>query len=199
MSKNINLSIVLIILMCFSTRPILQNILHHHSSKLQLDHQPDAFMHNVSYSQYDYQGLLHSYLNTPLIIHYPREDSSYFDHPYYLIYTDKRVPWTAVANQGKSQRGVHQVYLWDHVKIHESQQPAEPETTIVTRTLTIFPNLFFAKTDKNVIITRPNSTMQATGMTVDLKKGIVHLLSHSIGIYEANQLKKQQIKVRTKP
>lgn len=190
MSKNVSLSILLIVLVCLSTPFILRNIFHHHFAlKQQLDHQPDTFMHNVSYFQYDYQGLLHSHLNTSLVIHYPRENSSYFNHPYYLIYTDKRVPWTVVANQGKSQGGVRQVYLWDHVKIHESQQSTEPETTIVTHTLTIFPNRFFAKTDKDVIITRPNSTIQATGMTADLKKGIVRLLSHSIGIYEAKQAK----------
>ena len=196
MSKNVSLSILLIVLVCLSTYFMLRNVPRHHStSKQQLDHQPDAFMHNVSYFQYDYRGLLHSYLNAPLIVHYPWEDSSYFNHPYYLIYTDKRVPWAVVANQGKSQGGVRQVYLWDHVKIHESQQPTEPETTIITRALTIFPNRFFAKTNKDVIIIQPNSTVKAAGMTADLKKGIVHFLSHSIGIYEVNRSQKQKKKV----
>ena len=198
MSKSVSLSILLIVMVCLSIHFMLRNVPRCHSTlKQQLDNQPDVFMHNVSYFQYDYQGLLHSHLKTRLIVHYPLEDSSYFNHPYYLIYTDKRVPWTVVANQGKSQGGVHRVYFWDHVKIHESQQPTEPETTIATRTLTIFPNHFFAKTDKDVIITRPNSTIQAAGMAADLKKGIVHLLSHSIGIiYETDQPQKQQKKVK---
>lgn len=193
MSKSISLSLLLV-LACLSTTTLtLRHISHRHStSKQQLDHQPDAFMHNVSYFQYDDKGLLHSHLNTSLIMHYPWENSFYLNHPCYLIYTDKRVPWTVVANQGKSQEGkFRRVYLWDHVKIHKSQQTTEPKTTIVTLTLTIFPNRSFAETDKDVTITWPNFTMRAAGMTADLKKGIVHLLSHSIGIYEADQPKKQ--------
>ena len=193
MNKSVSLSLLLIVLACTSTALMLRSIPRHHlTSKQQLDHQPDAFMHNVSYSQYDDQGLLHSHLSTTLIVHYPWEDSSRFNHPDYLIYTDKQVPWTVVANQGKSQGGSRRVHLWDHVKIHESQQLTEPEITIVTRTLTIFPNRSFAETDKDVTITRPDSTVQATGMTVDLKKRIIHLLSHSLGIYEAGQPQKRR-------
>lgn len=199
MSKRVSLSLLLIVLVCLNTALMLRNVSHYRAtSKQQLDHQPDAFMHNVSYSQYDDQGLLHSHLSTALIVHYPWENSSHFNHPNYLIYTDKRVPWRVVANQGKSQGGSRQVYLWDHVKIHESQQSMEPETTIVTRTLTIFPNRSFAEADKDVTITQPNSTVQAIGMTADLKHGIVHLLSHSRGIYEADQPQKQQTKTKTK-
>lgn len=186
MNKSVSLSLLLIVLACLSTALMLRNTpFNHPTSKQQLDHQLDAFMHNVSYCQYDNQGLLHSYLNTPLIVHYPLEDTSYFNRPNYLIYTDKRVPWTVVANQGKNQGKVHQVYLWNHVRIHKSQQPTEPETTIVTRNLMIFPSRSLVKTDKDVIITQLNSTVQAIGMTADLKKGTIRLLSHAIGIYES--------------
>lgn len=195
MSKGFSLSLLLIVLACLSTTLMLRDVpIYHSASRQQLDHQLDAFMHNVSYFQYDDQGLLHSHLNTPLIVHYPLENSSYFNHPNYLIYTDKRVPWTVIANQGKSQEGIRRVYLWNHVKIHKSQQPTEPEITIITRTLTIFPNRSFAETDKDVIITRLNSTVQAAGMTADLKRGVVHLPSHSIGIYVASQPQKSSKK-----
>ncbi|QTS84128.1 LPS export ABC transporter periplasmic protein LptC [Coxiella endosymbiont of Amblyomma nuttalli] len=200
MSKSVSLSLLLIILVCFSTAMVLQSIHHHHyTAKEQLGHQPDTFIYNVSYSQYDDQGLLHGHLNTSLIIHCPWKDSFYFNHPDYLIYTkNKRVSWTIVANKGKSQKGSGRVYLWDHVKIYESRQTTEPETTIIARTLTIFPNRSFAETDKDVTIIRPDATIRSTGMTADLKKGIVHLLSRSLGIYEMTHSQKQTRQGKTK-
>lgn len=186
MNKNIALSLSLIVLACLTSALMLRNVPHrgHTSKQPPSNHQPDAFMRDISYYQYDEQGRLHSHLTSPFITHYPQQNASRFLHPHYLIYTDKRVPWTITANYGKSRNGIHWVYLWGSVKVHEPQQPTEPETKITTTTLTIYPMRSFAKTNQEVTIIRQNAIIKATGMTADLKKGVLHLLSHSRGIYE---------------
>ncbi|ACJ20670.1 LPS export ABC transporter periplasmic protein LptC [Coxiella burnetii] len=185
MPRNMKISLLLIVAACLSTLLILRKTTSdERPSQAQLNHRPNAFMRDVNYYQYDEGGLLHSHLVSPLITHFPYQNSFQFTRPHYLIYTDKRIPWNITANSGKSQQGIKRIYLWDHVKVHEPPQPTEPETTITTSMLTLFPERSFAKTNDPVTITRPNAVIKATGMTSNLKKGLVHLLSHSRGVYE---------------
>ena len=192
MFQNIKISLLLIVAIYLSTLLIPRNLFPLElPSQEQLDHQPNTFMRDVNYYQYDEDGLLHSHLTTTLITHFSYQDSSQFYSPHYLIYTDRRVPWTITATFGKSQHGTQWIYLWDHVKIHEILQSTGPKTTIMTSTLTIFPNLSFAKTNDPVVITRPNALIHAIGMTANLKKGIFYLLSHSQGVYESSPSEKK--------
>lgn len=187
MNKNVGFSLILIVLTCLTTALMFPNSLPHKKLlKQQLDHQPNTFMREVDYYQYDDQGDLHSHLVSPFIVHFPYKNSSRLTSPHYLIYTSQHVPWTIHADHGKSQNGIEWIYLWDHVKIHEPSQAMEVETTISTQDITIFPRRSFAQTDQPVTIVRPDSLLKATGMTADLKKGLIHLLSHSRGVYEAN-------------
>lgn len=187
MNKNFGFSLILILLACFTTGLIFPNSLPHEKLlKQQLDCQPNTFMCEVDYYQYDDQGDLHSHLVSPFIVHFPYQNSFHLSSPYYLIYTAQHVPWSIHANYGKSYNGIKWIYLWGHVKIYKPSQATEVETTITTKNMTIFPRSSFAQTDQTVTIVRPDSLVKATGMTVDLKKGLIHLLSNSQGVYESN-------------
>ena len=194
MNKNIRFSLVLIVLVCLTTTALMLHNSPHHETlpKQQLDHQPNAFMREVDYYQYNDEGDLRSHLVSPFIIHFPYKNSSRFTSPHYLIYTSQHMPWTISADRGKSQNGIEWVYLWGHVKIYEPSQATKVETKITTHNITIFPCRSFAQTDQPVIIVRPDSLIKATGMTADLKKGIIHLLSHSRGVYEADTSRPQK-------
>ena len=187
MNKNVGFSLVLIILACLTIALILHNSPHHENLlKQQLDHQPNAFIHKVDYYQYNDKGDLHSHLVSPYIIHFSRNNSFYFILPHCLIYTSQHEPWAISADRGKSQNEIEWIYLWGHVKIHEPPHTKELETTITTKNMIIFPSRSFAQTDQPVTIVRPDSIIKATGMTTDLKHGIIRLISHTLGIYEAD-------------
>ncbi|MFW0094595.1 MAG: LPS export ABC transporter periplasmic protein LptC [Coxiella endosymbiont of Haemaphysalis qinghaiensis] len=194
MNKYVGFSLVLIVLACLTTTAFMLHTSPHCEKlpKQQLDRQPNAFMREVNYYQYNDKGNLHSHLISPFIVHFPYKNSSYFISPHYLIYTSQHVPWTISADRGKSQHGIEWIYLWGHVKIHEPTQATKIETTITTKNITIFPYHSFAQTKQSVIIVRPNSLIKATGMTVDLKKGIIHLLSHTQGVYKTNAARRPQ-------
>jgi len=148
-----------------------------------LDNRPDAFMTKVNYYEYDSQGLLHSHLQTSKIKHYPHNNAARFEKPNMMVYTNEHIPWYVSAEHGNSQNGVNQVNLWSHVVVHQPKEPNNPETTIKTSAMTLYPRKSYARTNRNVTITRPGSTVKAKGMTANFKKGIITLLSRSRGIY----------------
>lgn len=192
MNKYVGFSLILIVFACLTTITFMLRTSPHCEQflKKQLSHQPNAFMREVNYYQYNDEGNLHSHLVSPFIVQFPYKNSSYFISPHYLIYTSQHVSWTISADRGKSQNGIERIYLWGHVEIHEPAHATKTETIITTRNITIFPYRSFARTDQPVTIVRPNSLIKATGMTADLKKGIIHLLSHAQGVYEANATKR---------
>lgn len=148
----------------------------------------DAFMHEAYYLEYNEQGLLKSSLYSPFVRHFNNKDETvYFSKPRATVFTAKRVPWHVKARYGKSIHSGKVVYLWDHVNMHQPQQPMQPETTITTSAMTIFPHRSLAKTNRKATIKRPESTVSGIGATANLKTGIIQLLSHSQGVYDAKQ------------
>jgi lipopolysaccharide export system protein LptC len=188
MSRSIWLGLLLIGAACFSTILMLKNTNHQQPQPLaNPSRHPDAFMINASYYEYDAQGLLHSHLFTPKVLHFKFQNSAQFIHPNFMIYTDKtQSPWYITANHGISRDGVNWVYLWDNVQIHQPQQPDNLPTNITTDNVTIFPNQSVAQTEEDVTISRPDSIVKARGMQTNFKTGVVELLSHSRGIYAAS-------------
>lgn len=186
MSRYVRFTIILTLLVFFTTTLVLQNLLSEKLPKKQLDRHPNAFMRSADYYQYNDLGQLHSHLVSKLIIHFQYKNSFHFIAPHYLFYTSQHVPWTIRADHAKSQNGIERIYLWGHVKIHEPTQAKEIATTIFTKDMTIFPHCAFAQTAQTVTIVRPNFLVTAKGMTIDFKKGLIRLLGHSRGVYRSN-------------
>ena len=187
MSRNAYLSFLLILVASISTALLVN---HGHQPVHQaahLDQQPDMFMTDAEYFEYNKQGDLHSHMTTTKIDHYAHMNSSRFENPTLMTYTDQHTPWHISAKHGKSHYGTKWVYLWNNVIVHKSTEPNNPETTITTPGMTLLPPKTLAKTDQNVTITRPGSIVHSRGMRADLKQGVITLLSHSRGVYEPTQ------------
>lgn len=76
MPRNMKISLLLIVAACLSTLLILRKTTSdERPSQAQLNHRPNAFMRDVNYYQYDEGGLLHSHLVSPLITHFPYQNS----------------------------------------------------------------------------------------------------------------------------
>ena len=163
---------------------------NHQKRRLTKPNGINAFMTNVTYIQFDQLGQLHSRLHTPDMEHYVKHDASFFSKPKILIYTADRIPWYITSNYGRSQNGTGKVYLWGNVVLHQPQRENHPETTILTSAITIYPKRYFAVTDRKVTVRRPGSIIKGKGVTANFKTGIIKLLTHSQGTYEAAE--KQQ-------
>ena len=159
--------------------------------------KPDAFMLDVNYAEYDDTGHLHSHLLTPKIIQYPYQNAADFINPNFMIYTEKHVPWYISADFGKSFDGIKTINLRNNVVIHQPSQPSAPETTITTETATVYPDKSMASSQDNVIVVRPDSWVRAKGMETNFKTGVIKLLSHSRGIYDAGIMARTPVTPKT--
>lgn len=144
----------------------------------------DGYMTEAHYTQYDNQGQVHMTMYSPQVSHYAKDNTSYFDKPKVLAYSEERVPWTIQSLHGKSIHDGQQVDLWGEVKIHQDPQTRYPETTITTTAMTIYPHRAYAETNQPVTIARPDTHIDAVGMQADFKAGIFKLLSTVRGSYE---------------
>lgn len=165
----------------------LMLIREHKTAEMEQPGGVNAFMIKPTYKAYDKEGQLHSQIDAFQMKHYVRNDTSTFNDPKILIYTDDRIPWHITSKHGKSQNGTKKLFLYDDVVLHQPQQPNHPEITINTSELTIYPARSFAETNKNVQIKRPGTVIHGKGIEANLKKGIVKLLTESRGVYEPSK------------
>ena len=193
-TRNFGISVLLVLIISLITMLVLQSTSHDElSSRQKKNCHSDSFMRDVSYYQYNKQGLLHSHLDSSLIIHFPYKDSSQFSDPHCFIYTHNHVLWNITADTGKSQNGIQCIYLRNNVKVYELKQLTELKTTIASNTLILFPNGYFAKTNDPVTITQSNAVIHAIGMTANLKNGLVHLLSYLQGVYKLDKTQEKTL------
>lgn len=183
--SNINtlLSLILLIAIAISTGLIIHSDPTHGKVVAQSSETMNAYMKNLTVTQYDSLGHIQSYLTTSQMKQYANNNTIYFVKPHLLIYTDKKIPWEIDADQGTSMNGNEVIKLSGNVKLHQLSKNHNQETTVLTRELTYYPKTSFAETDQAVTIQQAGSLVKGTGAKADLKKGIIKFLSSSRGVY----------------
>lgn len=183
-SKTFWISLILLLLACFSTWLMLKN---HHASTIStenLEHKPDAYMYNATYYQYDKNGQLHSRLEAVKSTHIPYQNSAFFTEPVFLTYTNKRLPWYISADTGHSVDGINTIHLQNNVELYQPESENHPATKITTTVLTINPPKSTADTTAHASILRPGTDIEAKGMHVDFAKNQIQLMSEANASYE---------------
>ena len=158
-----------------------------HSAKIpeaHLQHQPDLIILNSTTSSYDQKGLLKSELTAEKTVHFDFQNSTIMTQPRMVIYTENRSLWNIRADRGYMIDGSQVIYLKGHVVLQTPHTATSTKTTITTSKLTYYPERSFAKTNQNVTILRPGAALSATGMTADLKKGILITQSKTRASYD---------------
>lgn len=179
--KNILISLLLMVAIGLSSWSLLSS---HGKQPVEMNPlKPDAFMEDVVATTFNKQGKPSLMLVTPKMIHYPNHDMTKILLPKVTIYRQSPNPWLINSNYATASQGINQILFQDHVVIFHPADKDDPTTTMKTSALTVFPNKQIAETDQPVVITQPNTTIQAIGMLADLNIGIVKLLSQAKGIY----------------
>jgi len=186
--KNLVLAIFFSMALISSILLLLQY--HHHNPYLSTPNrhksQPDIYVTDATFSDYDKNGLLKYHLKTPKALHFPEENVTAITQPNMVVYTNQRVPWRTTSDKGLLKRGKKIIYLSGNVVIHQIEQINNPETIIKTNQLTIFPDRSFADTNQNVTIIRPFGELQSRGMTLNYKKGVLLTKAQTRGVYVSN-------------
>ncbi len=145
--------------------------------------QPDAFMENVVATTLNKQGSPTIKLITPKMVHYAANDATDISTPRVTVYRNSPNPWYINSDYAKATAGINQIIFWSNVVIHHVADVANPTTTMLTTSLTVFPKTRLAKTSEPVTITQPDTIVHAIGMLANLDAGTVKLLSKAQGEY----------------
>jgi lipopolysaccharide export system protein LptC len=129
------------------------------------------------------QGTPSLKVEAPNMTHYPDEDVTYINYPHVTVYRQSPQPWYINSNYAEATNGTEKIVFTDNVVIHHPTDIQNPDTTMETSSLTVFPDQKQAETDKPVVITQPDTVIHAIGMTADLNDGTVKLLSQARGDY----------------
>jgi LPS export ABC transporter protein LptC len=138
-------------------------------------------MTEVHVTQFDKDGRLHNEFYSPELVHYPQDDMTFSQKPFFIFYALTEPPWHISAKNGKSLNGDQRMLLWDNVQIQQMPGLHSHHMTIDTSLITLYPHLSFAQTERPVTITQPNTVIHAIGMQADLKTSAVKLMSETKG------------------
>lgn len=139
--------------------------------------KPDAYMENVISTVLNKEGKPSLKIETPKMIHYPEGDTTHLTTPHVTVYRQSPKPWTIDSDYATASQGVTQILFWSHVVIHHPTDSVNPNTTLQTPSLTIFPDKQIAKTDQAVVLKQPDATVHAIGMLANLDDGTIKLIS----------------------
>lgn len=146
--------------------------------------KPDQYTFNATLYAYDEQGLVGSILHARKLVHFQDNNTTALTDPDMTTYTDKRQAWHIRAQHGLMQHGIEVVHLWGDVVITQQGSAQQTQTTIQTTQITYHPKTAVLETDRQVKVARPGMTLNAQGMTANLKQGVIKTTSHSRGEYD---------------
>lgn len=149
--------------------------------------KPDAFMEDVVATFIDKEGNPTLKLSAVKMTHYLQNDATEISKPILTFYRKSPTPWYLTADHARSSQGINQILLWENVIIHQPSNQENEETTLLTPSLTVYPNQQTATTAAPVIINQPNTTIHAIGMNADLASGVINLLSQAKGEFSVQE------------
>lgn len=152
-------------------------------AKRIINNLPDAFLEEVSALIMDKEGKPHLKINSPKMTHYQENNTTHLITPEITLYRDSQVPWFITARFAKAQNGADLIDFWEDVVIHHPPDESSSDTWIKTASLTVYTNTQSAETDKLIILTQPNITVQAQGMHAEMKTGKIKLLERARAEY----------------
>lgn len=184
--KNIIISILLAISIILSGWSFLKS---NHSDNVVVtdtENRPDAFMENVSALVTNRDGKATLKIESPKMIHYHNNDMTYIEKPHIIIYRQTSEPWHINSDFAKATKGIDQILFWDNVVIRHEPDEGNPETTIKTATLTVFPHDQIAKTEDKITLLQPNTSVYGIGLLANMNNGSIKLLKEARGDYAPN-------------
>ncbi len=148
------------------------------------DHEPDYFVENMERFSYNKNGKIQNELVSPLVKHFPHDDSLEFKSPQMKIHEKEGFPWNVVSDSAWVNSDRSLVLLNGKVYIWKMDAEGNKKYEIRTSDLTIRPDKKFAHTTKAARITTQGIVTNTVGLKVVYKEGRVQLSERVRTIYE---------------
>ena len=148
-----------------------------------LRHDPDYFITNFEATMYDQSGNANYLITAQHLEHFPDNDSIEAQQLMVQYYDTTKQLWQASSSNATGYKNIEILNLSGDVKIERKTDNPDKNLKLETDELEINFKLKQASTDTKVKIIGKNSTINATGMDIDLEKGTLALRSQARGRY----------------
>lgn len=182
-SKNISISLLLLLATGLSIWSILVSTAVPTTHELTNPKEADSFMQDVVATVLNSDGAPTMKLITPKMIHYPENNTTRIFTPRVTLFRKSPKPWYVDADYATASHGIDEILFWSNVNIHHPADEENPNTTLQTDTLKVFPAAQVATTDKPVTFIQPDTIVHGIGMLANLDAGTIKLLSQANGEY----------------
>lgn len=146
----------------------------------------NATITNLSVKEFDDNGKLINFLESPLICRMPKKNSHYLTSPHIIISEDNKSPWEITSGNAIALNGGKEVIFNQDVVILQKKQLDTDSISLYTEQISYFPESKVAMTKKNIKLQQANNVILSTGMKAFLAENRVQLLSNAHGHYEQN-------------
>lgn len=146
---------------------------------------PDTIVNQLTFRQYDANGRLANYLQTPLLHHIAQNNTHWLKAPHIIIAQTDQPPWEIDAQEATSLYGGSEITFNQNVMLHQASSQQQPENTLQTETIIYYPQKKMAVTEKEATFTQPGNKVQSIGMKAFLDQKRVQL-SRARGSYDPN-------------
>lgn len=141
-------------------------------------HDVDFVIDNVTATTLNPQGQPRFTLAASKMWHYPDENSSYLLTPLFTSLNPDGSKVVTTAQSGKILNNGDEVFLYDNVKVVQSDITSNGESILTTDYLHILPKLNRADSNQAVTLSNPATVIHAIGMQMDLSTRITQFMSN---------------------
>ena len=124
----------------------------------------DSFINHANIINYDKLGKQKNVIIAEKLLHYPGDIDSELIKPDITLFRLQGSPIVITADHGFTNQQGTRIILTGHVIITRENSQDNQFFQLKSPTLTIWPNKEFVETDKDVLITTENSTINSVGM-----------------------------------
>ena len=175
--------IILIALVIYASMLILRHAAHPVTPN---DQSPlDSIVVGATLWEYNETGKLTSKITAQKIEHFEsqKNNTTLFIKPFIITYSDVNTIWHIHADQAKTDKTGDVIFFQGHVIFHELPTAKNPETTITTDRMTVYPKKSIGVTNDAVTIIHPGTVIHGKVLIAHFKTGQYELKSQSQATY----------------
>ena len=140
-------------------------------------HDPDYIVNDLSATTLDDKGRVHYIMAAQKMLHYPDDDSTYLEEPRLTSLYPDRPPVHVSARRGEVSSKGEQVFLHDDVRVVRDAGAKQGQMVLTTSYLHVLPDSDTADTDRPLTIVDDYNVVNAVGMKLNNRTGVIQLLA----------------------
>ncbi|SFK34867.1 lipopolysaccharide export system protein LptC [Nitrosomonas aestuarii] len=138
---------------------------------------PDYIIEDLSGLRIDHDNAVHRVFHAKKMFHYLGQDLTRLDQVHFINTKPGKPLFRVFADQAEIHGNGENIFLNGNVTVIRGDEDNKGKITMKTDMLHLIPDEDMVKTDKNVTISRMNTTVHAIGLQLDNETGMIELLS----------------------